>query len=275
MSRISLARKNIVITGASQGIGAAICRQLAREGANISLIARNLRVIKTLVEELKANHPGGSFTGYSADVGDHKALKKVTKEILKKMPAIDGIISNAGMAYPKKFSDTTIEEFEDINRVKYLGAVYLVKELYPFLTPGGFVSFTSSVAGYLGVFGYSSYVGPNFALVGLAETLMQEFVEKNIYVSVLCPPDTATPGYENEEKTKPLETKKLSGKVRLMSPGDVARVYVKKLKKGKFIILVNLDSRFVYVLKRLMPVYTVRIMTAMVKKIQRKIKSVI
>lgn len=270
MSKINLKGKHIVITGGSKGIGAEISRIMVREGAHISIISRDKKALNTLISEIKSDYPVAKVSGFSADVGDYGQVKKVVKEIVKKMGGVDGIISNAGMAIPKYFADTKIEEFENINRVKYLGAVYVTREFYPHLNDGGFISFTSSVVGFMGVFGYSSYVGPNFALIGFAETLMQELTDKKIQISVLCPPDTDTPGYEEEEKTKPFETRALSGKVKLMTPHDVAEKYIKKLQSGKFIITVNFDSALFYFMKFMMPQLMVRIMTYMVKNIKKK-----
>jgi len=270
MGKLNLSGKNIIITGGSKGIGAEISRVLVRSGSNIAIISRDGKTLKEFVAKLQSEFPTADISGYAADVGEYNQVKKVVKDIITKMKSIDGIISNAGFAIPRYFAETPVHEFESINKVKYLGAVYVTKEFSPYLNNGGFISFTSSVVGYMGVFGYSSYVGPNFALIGFAETLMQELTDKKIQISVLCPPDTDTPGFEQEEKTKPMETRKLSGKVKLMSPRDVAENYIKKLIKGKFIITVNFDSALYYFLKFMMPQLMVRIMTYMVRDIKRK-----
>ncbi|MDH4261631.1 MAG: SDR family oxidoreductase [Spirochaetia bacterium] len=272
MGKITLSGKNVIVTGGSKGIGSEISKVLIKEGANVFIISRDEKAIKALIKEISVEFPNGNISGHSADIGNYNQVKKVVKDIVKKAGSIDGIISNAGMAIPKYFEDTQIVEFESINRVKYLGAVYITKEVYPHLNHNGFISFTSSVVGFMGVFGYSSYVGPNFALIGFAETLMQELTDKNIQISVLCPPDTDTPGYEEEEKTKPIETRLLSGKVKLMSAEEVAIRYIKKLKKGKFIITVNFDSSLFYFLKFMMPQLMIKIMTYMVKGIKKKNK---
>lgn len=272
MAKLTLNKKNIVITGGSKGIGAEISKLLASKGANVFIMARNQKSIDDVIKQIKATSPEAEVSGCATDVSDYSQVKKAVKEITSKMGKVDGLICNAGMAIPKYFGETTIDEFEKINAVKYMGAVYMTRELYTSFNEGAFVTFTSSVVGYLGVFGYSSYAGPNYALIGLAETLLQDFVDKNIYVNVLCPPDTDTPGYEIEEKTKPLETRKLSGNVKLMTAEAVAKKYLEKLLKKKFIITVNFDSAFLYFLKRLMPQMMVRIMASMVRKIQKKNK---
>ena len=66
------------------------------------------------------------------------------------------------------------------------------------------------MAGFVGVFGYTDYCASKFAVVGLSEALRQELRPCGITVSVLCPPDTDTPGLANEDLTKPAETKAVS-----------------------------------------------------------------
>lgn len=122
----------------------------------------------------------------------------------------------------------------------------------------------------MGVFGYSSYAGPKFALIGLAETLRQEMLARKIQVSVLCPPDTETPGYATENETKPYETASLSESAKLMSADAVAAKFIKGVGKGKFIITCNFESGMLYRLHGIWPSLVFSIMTGMIKKAQKK-----
>jgi 3-dehydrosphinganine reductase len=98
------------------------------------------------------------------------------------------------------------------------------------------------VAGYLGLFGYSAYAPAKAAVISLGEVLRQEVAARGVRVSVLCPPDTRTPGFEEENRSRPHETRVLAGKAGLMEADVVARRYVRALRRGRFLITVNAGS---------------------------------
>jgi short-subunit dehydrogenase len=91
----------------------------------------------------------------------------------------------------------------------------------------------------------------------------------NIKVAVLCPPDTDTPGYEEENKTKPLETLAISASAKLMKAEDVARISLKMLEKGKFLLLTNTESKLTFLLKSFFPKLLYSIIQSDVRKIQK------
>lgn len=128
---------------------------------------------------------------------------------------------------------------------------------------------TASVLSYMGCFGYSSYSPSKFALMGLAETLRQEFAFDQIKVSVLCPPDTLMPGYEQENLSKPTETTLLSKNIKALNPEEVAAAFLKGLKKGKFIINCNLESESLFRLKLWAPELYYKVMMLQLKRIKR------
>ena len=93
-------------------------------------------------------------------------------------------------------------------RINYLGSVYPTRAVVPAMKKqagpdGGRIVFVSSQAGQLGVFGFSAYSPTKFAIVGLAQVLRMELKAHDIYVCVAYPPDTDTPGFVEENKSKP------------------------------------------------------------------------
>jgi len=186
---------------------------------------------------------------------------------------IDGIVNNAGIAIPRYFDDVPPEEFERVMRINYLGSVYPTKAALPHMKPGSFIAFTSSVAGYLGAFGYTSYAPSKFAQIGFAESLEQEVKPRGIRVAVLCPPDTQTPGFDEENKTKPFETKYMAGAAKLLPPEKVAERFLDGLERGKFVINCNAESSVICRLKGAAPNLSRWIMHRMVTKAQRKMKN--
>ena len=244
--------------------------ELAQKEAHLILISRNQRSLEKLADEIITQNPRSDPEIFPADVSLLKEVKNIFTKITRSKRKLDGLIHNVGSSYPGYFEKMPIQIFEDSVRINYMSSVYCARTAYPHLNEGGFISFTSSVVGFMGVFGYSSYAGPKFALLGLAETLSQELAHRKIRVSVLCPPDTETPGFKNENKTKPIETKKLSEGAKLMKPQEVAKKFVKKLAKGKFLITCNFESALFFRLHSIFPNLTRKIMTLMIRSYQKK-----
>jgi len=265
-----LAGKNILITGGSKGIGRAVAREMARRGANVFLVARGRDALEETQRELQRDFPNTRVGMYSADVANRDHVEQAVQAMLGEFESIDGLVNNAGLALPQYFEQAGIEDFERLIQIDYLGSVYFTKTVYPHLKPGSFITFTSSVAGFLGAFGYTSYCPAKFAQMGFAEALHQECVDKGIQVSVLCPPDTQTPGFDEENKTKPFETMEISKSAKLMNAPDVARIFVDKLLRGRFIITTNLESAVLYRLHGIAPGFSRWVMARMIRSAQRR-----
>ncbi|MBC7659572.1 MAG: SDR family NAD(P)-dependent oxidoreductase [Chitinophagaceae bacterium] len=262
--------KVIVITGASKGIGREMSRALAREGAQLALIARGVDALTDARLQILEESPDCKVEVFPCDITNAAMVAATVEAIAQTFGSIDGCISNAGYSYPQYFDQTPIVEFEKQIQTNYLGAVYLIKSCKPYLKPGSFIAVTSSVLGYMGCFGYSSYGPSKYALLGLAETLRQEFAFDKIQVSVLCPPDTLTPGYELENLTKPKETTLLSQGIKALEPEEVASIFLKGLRKGKFIINCNMESELIFRFKMMAPEAYYKVIMSQLKKIKKK-----
>ncbi|VFV45179.1 low quality protein: [Lynx pardinus] len=120
--------------------------------------------------------------------------------------------------------------------VNYLGSVYPSRAVITTMKERrvGRIVFVSSQAGQLGLFGFTAYSSSKFAIRGLAEALQMEVKPYNVYVTVAYPPDTDTPGFAEENKTKPLETRLISETVSVCKPEQVAKQIVKDAIQGNF-----------------------------------------
>ncbi len=121
-------------------------------------------------------------------------------------------------------------------RINYLGSIYCTQACLLSMKQrgSGRIVFVSSQAGQLGVFGYTSYCSTKFALKGLAESLQMELARENIYVTLVFPPDTDTPGLKEENKTKPKETQMINETSGLLSADQVAKKIIQATRKGSF-----------------------------------------
>ncbi|MCB0643455.1 MAG: SDR family NAD(P)-dependent oxidoreductase, partial [Phaeodactylibacter sp.] len=166
--------KSIVITGGSSGIGLAIATALARHQNRLILLARNTEHLEAAAEQLRAQ--GNSEVHiYPVDISDRPYCTAVITQI-GATHGIDLLINNAGISHCRYFDNITVDDFDQITQINYLGALYCTKAAWPFLKAAepGRIVFVSSVAGCVGLIGYSSYVPTKFALTGLAESLRME-----------------------------------------------------------------------------------------------------
>jgi NAD(P)-dependent dehydrogenase (short-subunit alcohol dehydrogenase family) len=243
------------ITGGSSGIGLAAAELLAREGAGVVIFARGLKRLEEAAGRIEAARKSAQRpVGFrQLDVTDHRQVKQVMEEAVAEYGPPDLLVNCAGRAYPNYFENITWEQFDETMKVHMYGIWNTVSALVPHMKErGGWIANTTSLLGFLGVFGYTDYCASKFAIIGFSEALRSELKRHGIGVSVLCPPDTDTPGFAVENLTKPPETVAVSEGGGLMRPEEVAAVLLKGIRKGRFHILPG-NARTVYYLKRFMP----------------------
>jgi len=248
--------KNVVVTGGSYGIGEEIARALLKEGANVFTIARNKEKLDASVEGLQKDaRPNRTIKGYAGDVGDWPVISKVIEQIASENGGIDAVINNAGIYIPDYFEKQDVEVFERTDRTNYLGSVFTTKAALPFLLKNkkSAVVFVSSAAGLKGIFGYASYSPTKAAVLSLSEAVSQELKDKGLQVTVLCPPDTETPGHAEELKIRPKECDALSESAGLMTAAEIAEIFIAGFKKGKFMVIGGFDTKLLYRLNGISP----------------------
>ena len=265
--------RNVYITGGSSGIGLTTAKLLAAEGANVLILSRSRDRIDQALEEIEARRKfeGQRVSGMRLDVSQHDQVNRVMAEAVERFGIPDLLINSAGKAVPRPFEEISYEQFDDIMRTNFYGAWSTIQALLPHMKKkgGGHIVNVSSMAGFIGVFGYADYGASKFAMMGLSETLRMELRQYNIRVSVLCPPDTDTPGYELENRTKPPETWAIGETAKLIEPEVVARALLKGIRKERYMILANAQGWLIYLTKR----YTPFVLDWMLARAVRKAQS--
>lgn len=265
--------KTAFIPGGSSGIGLATAKLMASEGAHVMIFARNTKRLEEAAAQIEQNRKSGTQrVGFMPiDVSDNAAVKETMVRAVSDFGTPDLLINCAGRAYPRYFESISYEQFDETMRTNMYGIWNTCSALVPYMKErGGVIVNTSSMVGFLGVFGYTDYSASKFAIVGFSETLKSELKQYNIVVQVLCPPDTDTPGFSEENKTKPEETKAISANAKLMSADDVAHALLKNIRSGTFMIIPNLDGKLTYIVKRLFPRLTEFVMDMSIQKVQKK-----
>ncbi|XP_059200110.1 3-ketodihydrosphingosine reductase [Centropristis striata] len=230
---------HVVVTGGSSGIGKSIAVECYRQGAFITLVARDeakLLQAKKEVEKFAINDKQVVLC-ISVDVSsDYSQVESVIKQAQEKLGPVDMLVNCAGSSISGKFEEVEVDRFKKLMEVNYLGSVYPTRAVITTMKERrmGRIMFVSSQAGQIGLFGYTAYSPSKFALRGLAESLQMEIKPYNIYVTVAYPPDTETPGLAEENKTKPLETRLISETSGVYQPDQVAKIIVRDAVQGNF-----------------------------------------
>ena len=168
-----------MITGASRGLGSAITAALAPTHT-LFLAGRPSSRLDALAEEFGA-------TTWPIDLADTDALPAVVEPIVE----LDVLIHNAGVAYPGRVAESSVEEWQTTMQVNVIGAVALTLPLLPALrSAGGHVVFINSGAGINASPGLASYTSSKFALRGFADSLRDD--EPSLRVTSVFPGRIAT-----------------------------------------------------------------------------------
>lgn len=265
-------KKIVYIVGGSTGIGLAAAKLFAERGAHVLIFARTRAKLESACGEITKRRRDASqrVDWMELDVSRHDAVEKVMKRAQKDFGAPDVLVNCAGRAYPHRFEDISFEQFDDTMKTNLYGIWNTVSVLAPAMkNRDTIIVNTSSMVGFLGVYGYADYAASKFAIVGFSEVLKSELKWSGVSVHVLCPPDTDTPGFETENRTKPEETKAISAGAKLMTPDQVAQALMKGLEKKKFMIIPGFDGKSTYVIKRLFPALVEFVMDLSIKKVMK------
>ncbi|XP_061197886.1 3-ketodihydrosphingosine reductase-like isoform X2 [Saccostrea echinata] len=245
--RINIQGKHVLITGGSSGIGKALAIEAVRHGANVTIIARNEKRLEEAKQEIESHIKDKSSQVFAVSVDitkDADKVKKAVSKAEKDLGPITILINNAGSAIAGRFEETSIEQFQRMIDLNFLGSVNVTKAAIKGMKENneGRIVFISSQAGQVGVFGYTAYSASKFALRGFAESLQMEVKPYNIYITMAFPPDTDTPGLAEENKSKPKETLLISDTVGLFSPSYVAKSVFRDALNGRFLSYVGMDG---------------------------------
>ncbi|MCP4877908.1 MAG: SDR family oxidoreductase [Gammaproteobacteria bacterium] len=193
---MKLKDRNVVITGAAQGMGGTITRQLAAEGANLVLVARTPGPIEELAEELKAD--GIRATAISCDVTDDKKVEAMIAGALEFFDGcIDVLVNAAGATGPIETPvwDISGEDFESLLSKNIIGTFLPMKYAIPSMIENGYGKIVN-IGGASGLKGYryrAGYSSSKWGVRGLTRTAALDCGEHNINVNAIMPGIVETP----------------------------------------------------------------------------------
>ena len=176
-----MSEKNVIITGTSRGIGFELVRLFAKSGHKVLALSRNEKPVKNLNLD--------NVTCFSFDLNDSSAYKKVETFIKAEWKHIDVLINNAGALLNKPFSETSMDNFEQVYKTNVFGVAELTRVILPFMKKGSHVVTISSMGGVQGSMkfpGLAAYSSSKAAVITLTELLAEEYKESGIAFNVLA-----------------------------------------------------------------------------------------
>ncbi len=184
--------KTVVITGASDGIGAALARHLAVERPNLVLAARGLDRLQQVADQCRQH--GARVLAVAADVSRDEDCRTLIDRALGEFGDIHVLVNNAGISMHARFDDLAdFTTFERLWRVNCLGTVLCTRYAYPALKrTRGLIVGVSSLAGKTGVPARTTYCASKFAQTGFLEALRVEAEEHGVSVLIAYPGVVAT-----------------------------------------------------------------------------------
>lgn len=183
----SFAKKVVLITGGSRGLGLVLARQLCAEGARIALLARDSDELARARDELVQR--GGEVMTISCDLLDPAQIESAVQEVADHFGGIDIVINNAGIIEVGPLDHMQRDEFERAMNLHFWAPFNLIMKAIPHLRRRGEgrIVNIASIGGKIAVPHLAPYCASKFALVGLSDALRTELARDNIHVTTVAP----------------------------------------------------------------------------------------
>ncbi|KAG1796334.1 uncharacterized protein HD556DRAFT_1234542 [Suillus plorans] len=230
---------HVYITGGSQGLGLALAKLVVRKGAHVSIVARTQSKLDDALKELEANRqsPDQVFKAFSfsLDTAEESAAALQAASDAHSGQVPDAVFACAGAAKPMYLLEMQPEDLSSGMTNGYwiqawtafAAAKQMVRE-----NKKGKIVLVSSTLGYMSLIGYSSYSPAKHALRGLADSLHSELMLYGIDTHIFFPPTMYTPGFEEENKTKPAITRTIESADEGLTAEQAATGLLSGVEKG-------------------------------------------
>ena len=255
----------VCITGGSSGIGLETACLLAQKGAHLVLIARDEKKLNAACQTVESHRRSShqKVVAVPLDVSDFSAVQSTSQSLLQDVGVPDILINNAGVLVSDYFENIDAPAFDNLMKINVYGVRNMTAALLPAMKARkkGRIVILSSLAGLVGIFGYTGYCASKFALIGFSEALRSEVKPHNISVSVVCPPKVTSPMDEKEAETITPETRAVKGMAGTLTPRETARAMIRGIQQKRFLIIPGMRAKLLYLAQRFSPGFISRAIT--------------
>ncbi len=222
--------KTIIITGASTGIGAALARKLAADGAKLGLLARSAEKLEALAAQL-----GGNVKAVACDVTDEAAVKSAFGELAENLGAPDILINNAGVGYGTVIAETDLADFQTMINTNMTGVFLCSRAVLPAMLERGEgqILNVSSVVGKVANPVAPIYCASKHGLNGFVAGLRQQVGPKGVKVSQVSPAAVDTAYWDGRDVDRS----------KFLKAEEVADVILFVLRQPRGVIIEDIDLK--------------------------------
>jgi NAD(P)-dependent dehydrogenase (short-subunit alcohol dehydrogenase family) len=184
---LSLRERVVLITGGSSGLGLALGREFARQGASLVICARESEPLEIARQQL--SEMGSEVLAIPCDVTERQQVQRMIDQVINRFGRIDVLVNNAGIITVGPMQTVTLQDYEETMRIHFWGMVYTTLAVLPHMLPrksGRIVNITS-IGGKVSVPHLLPYSASKFAAVGFSEGLHAELAKEGIVVSTVVP----------------------------------------------------------------------------------------
>lgn len=186
----SLSGKRALVTGGGRGIGAAIVRRLAGDGASVAVNYRSdAKSAQALVAELRG---AGDIVTVQADVSDPQQARRAVREAAGQLGGLDILVSNAGIEHFGPLEDITVEDYQRVFGVNVAGQLFITQAAVALMGRGGRVVLTSSVSATMAVYEHTLYAASKAAVSAMVRNLAPELARREITINAIAAGGTST-----------------------------------------------------------------------------------
>jgi short-subunit dehydrogenase len=198
------AGKRVLITGASSGIGAALARRLACNGAVVGLVARRSQRLAEVLADCRPTSPASTM--WVADLGDDAAVGRLGLRAWDDLGGIDILVNNAAVTKRRAVEALDPAEVEEVMRVNFFAPMRLTLALLPRMLErrSGMIVNVSSVGGRLGIVHETAYCASKFALCGWSESMAVDLHGTGVAVKLIQPGPVDTEIWDQPGSEDPL-----------------------------------------------------------------------
>jgi NAD(P)-dependent dehydrogenase (short-subunit alcohol dehydrogenase family) len=245
--------KVCVVTGGASGIGEAMVRELAKEGAQIVVADINELAAKRVAESLRAK--GIDAVSKRVDVTQRTQVDSLIDEVVSQYGRIDVMVNNAGVVVVSEMEDTLDEDWDRLVDVNVKGVAYGLRAAFRQMKKQGFgqILNTASASGLGPTPLFTAYSATKHAVVGLSTASRIEGAGFGIKISALCPGVVNTPVIKTNVSRGLDRDRVEKGTPTMMTPEACAKAALKGLRKNRAIIPVGIDGYVPYLANRFIP----------------------
>jgi short-subunit dehydrogenase len=200
----TIAGANVLLTGASSGIGAAVAPMLAERGARVALVARREHRLRDVLERCLPHSPRSGM--WLHDLGDVEGSVRLAEEIWTAFGHLDVVVHNAAIPSRRPFPELSSEELDKTFRVNFFAPARMTMALVPRMIErgSGLIVNVSSLGGRLGIAHEAAYCAAKFALCGWSECMHVDLDGSGVEVRLVIPGAVDTEIWESPETGPPL-----------------------------------------------------------------------